>query len=181
MRSPMMASTIALAMLAACTPSAGWNIVHTTIIDPSYRSNDVTITGAPMPVRIVGAAPDGSSQEDSFAALTLPGRLGSRPARAETSGDFRGMRLVFAYSPLPVTRICDVDTGSGGAVGSKAGVTEISAALCRGDKQITYGILETQAMGPSDAGFRKAVLQLLGAIMPPLNDHMVMMRQMGGL
>lgn len=179
MRIPMMASAVALAVLAACAPSAGWNIVHTVIIDPSYRSSEVTITGAPMPVRLVGSAPDGSSDEATFGALTLPNRLGSRPATAEVSGDFRGLRMVFAYSPLPVTRICDADAGSSTAVGGKAGETEISAALCRGDRQLTYGILRTQAMGPSDPGFRKATLQLLGAILPPNNDHIVMMRNMG--
>lgn len=178
MRTALM--TITLAGLAACTPSPGWNIVHTTVIDPIYRAEDVRITGAPLPTLIVGAAPDGSSPEATLAELTLPSRLGGRPARAQAEGDYRDLRLVFAYSPLPVTRICDADISAGGGqLGSKAGSVEISAALCRGNRLHSYGILNTAARGPSDPGFRKATLQLLNAIMPIGNEYLITVRPTG--
>jgi hypothetical protein len=156
------------------------NVVHTVLVDPAFRSNEVTIKNVAIPARVIGTPRDGASQEESLAALTLPNRLGARPARAETSDDFRDMRLVFAYAPLSINRICDADAGSSSGVGGKAGVTEVSAALCRGDKQLSYGILRTQATGPTDPGFRKAVLQLLGQIMPPQTDQMIRRQEWGG-
>ena len=164
-------------MLSACAAAGGLNMVHTVIVDPYFGISEVAVTGAPMPTRVIGAPRDGASLDQTLAALTLPARLGARPARAETPDDFRGLRVVFAYAPLPASRICEADAAGGAAGGGKIGVTEISAALCRGDRQYSYGILRTQAAGPTDPGFRGAVLQLFGAIMPHQTEEFIRPRR----
>ncbi|MFT7025908.1 MAG: hypothetical protein ACJAVS_000121 [Paracoccaceae bacterium] len=158
----ILVAAAAISLGSGCAGPGGITMVHTVLIDPLYHPEDLRATGAPIPARVVGEAPGGASVSDTLAALSLPGRLGARPARAEKPQDFPALRLVFAFSPLPPSRICDQDAGEG-AVGSG---TEISAALCRGDRQLTYGILRAEARGPGDPGFRAAVLHLYGSILP---------------
>ncbi|MFT6062625.1 MAG: hypothetical protein ACJAVR_002687 [Paracoccaceae bacterium] len=174
------ASSVAAGLLlSACAAGGGINIVHTVIIDPGYSASDVTISGVPIPMRVVGAPRDGATEAETLAALTLPGRLGARPARAETPADFSAMRIVFAFAPLSVNRICTADAGSSGNIGGKAGQTEVSAALCRGDRQLSYAILRTAASGPRDPEFRPAARLLLGAIMPPYANQLTPRHPLG--
>jgi hypothetical protein len=74
------------------------------------------------------------------------------------------LRIVFAYAPLSATRICEAAPDGAAPWGGRTG--EISAALCRGARQLTYGIMTTPAAGPRDPGFRAAVLNLYSAILP---------------
>lgn len=158
--------------LAGCAPLSGLTVTHTILIDPLYAPTDLRSAPGPIPVRIIGAAPDGASVDETLDALALPGRLGGRAAVAEGPLDEGRLRIVFAYAPLSATRICEAapdGAPSGepnGAAPSGGRTGEISAALCRGARQLTYGIMTTPAAGPRDPGFRAAVLNLYSAILP---------------
>ncbi|MDF2235654.1 hypothetical protein P2H44_24110 [Albimonas sp. CAU 1670] len=156
-------AALALAGCAGGTGGEGWTSVTTPMIDTAYDPRQV-FRGAPMPLELRGAPPDGASPAEVAAAMTLPARFGSSPfvlapnARHET-------RVVVAFNPAERLSGCRGPATTGAA--RSDGALEALVAYCRGERELSSVLVRSTATaGPRDAGFARAMNQAFQALLP---------------
>ena len=158
---------LGVAALSGCTALDGQGLTQVTTAthDTTYDPREIRPVGAPFPLQVFGAPPDGASAQAVAAGMTLPARFGSAPFTLEADPR-SGPRIVVAFNPSNRFDGCDVDGPATGAVRDPAATEALVAYCYEGRERSSVLVRSTATRGPGDAGFATAMNHAFQSLLP---------------